>query len=536
MILEHRARLFSALGVAAAMLAVYVLTNAGRIDIIDGQIRYEVAANWLDTGEPTLRDPALLNTPFAIRSERGIYALYNAGASVAAMPLMLLSRALPGHTAERDRFAFSMTGPVFGAATAAVLVLAYGMLGLGTASAVCWAAIASVATMWWPGSLTVFDQNQHALLLLTALLLAWHSGRRASVGWSALAGLVGGLLLTYQEIYVLLLPFLGLPVFASTGPPPSAGSWRARDVDRAALVRYATFGAACGVGLLLFAAFNYGRFGTWLAQSRYGAPLFTGNPIAGLLSFSVSPGKSIVLFSPPVILAVAGAKGLFRRAPVVVAAVILVSLVHVLLVVQLPFFGGDWCWGPRYLLILVPLWALAFPFAAPAVGRWIVGIIVTAGLVVQLTGISIDYQRFFLERDFPPYFWVDQWVYFKHSQLMARTQELRALARDGVPADATRFSPTPNAQITYTPGGPPKGRRPSIWVRQFAVFYTLRPWPLWIYGLDAERRPIEPAPLLWACGALLAGGLVLLTLGLRRAARLPAGGAAPIGVVPTTSR
>jgi hypothetical protein len=535
-ILEHRARLLSALGVAASMLAVYTLSNAGRIDIIDGQIRYEVAANWLDTGAPTLRDPALLNTRLAIWSERGVYGFYNAGASVAAMPLMLLSRALPAHTVERDRFAFSMTGPVFGAATAAVLVLAYGMLGLGTGPAVCWAVIASVATMWWPGSLTVFDQNQHALLLLTALLLAWHSGRRESVGWAALAGLVGGLLLTYQEIYALLLPFLGLAVFASTGLSRSAATWRARDVDRAALVRYVSFGAACGVGLLLFVAFNYGRFGTALAPIRYQASLFSGNPIAGLLSLGVSPGKSILLFSPPVILAVAGAKGLFRRAPVVVVAVILVSLVHVLLIVQFPFFGGDWCWGPRYLLILVPLWALAFPFAGLAVGRSIIGIIVTAGLVVQLMGISIDYQRFFLERDFRPYFWVDQWVYFKHSQLMARTRELRALARDGVPADATRFSPTPNAQVTYTPGGPPEGRRPSIWMRQFAVFYTLRPWPLWIYGLDAERRPIEPAPLLWACGALLAGGLVLLTLGLRRAAPVPASGPPPIGVVPTAPR
>src|SRR5438552_18496558 len=119
---------------------------------------------------------------------------------------------------------------------------------------------------------------------------------------------------------------------------------------------------------------------------------------------------------------------------------------------------------------------------------------------------------------------------------MARTKELHAIARAGLPAYATRFSPTPNAQITYTPGGPPKDRRPSIWVRQFAVFYTLRPWPLWIYGLDAERRPIEPAPLLWACGALLAGGLVLLTVGLRRAPRVPAGGGAPLGVVSTTSR
>ena len=61
-------RVLSALGLSVSLLGVYVLTNAGRIDIIDGQIRYEVAANWLTTGEPTLRDRALTGTVFATRT------------------------------------------------------------------------------------------------------------------------------------------------------------------------------------------------------------------------------------------------------------------------------------------------------------------------------------------------------------------------------------------------------------------------------------------------------------------------------------
>ena len=532
MILEPRARLLSALGVALAVLALYVLTNAGRIDIIDGQIRYEVAANWLDTGAPTIRDRALLNTPFVIRTERVAYAVYNAGPSVSAMPLMLLSRALPGHTVERDRFAFSMTGPVFGAAVAGVLVIAYGVLGAGAVSAVWWAAMTSVATLWWPGSVTVFDQNQHALFLLAAVLLAWRAGCSGRVRLAAAAGLTGGILLTYQEVYVLLLPLLGLGVFASATASPSAPSWRGRAVDRAALLRYVAFCAACAVGLLAFVAFNHWRFGSALAESRYDNPLFSGNPLAGLLSLAVSPGKSIVLFSPLVILTLLGLRGLHKRAPVLVAAVCLISVIHVLLIIQLPFFGGDWCWGPRYLLVLIPLWALAFPFATQ-LHRWMLGVIVIAGFVVQLLGVSIDYQRFFLERDFHPYFWRNQWVYFEHSQLFARPLELLALVRDGVPAEATRFSPTPQAQITYTPGGPPKDRRPSVWVRQFSVFYTLRPWPFWSHRVDPERRPIEPAPLVWACGALFAAGLALITLGLRHASPLPADGAPSVGALPT---
>ena len=535
---EHRARLLCALGVTACVLAVYLVTGVGRIDIIDGQVRYDVAASWLDAGEPMIRDRALAGTSFATRTERGTFANYNAGGSVSSMPLMLVSRLVPGHTVERDRFVFSLTGAFFGAAVAGVLVIGYGMLGVGAASAVAWALVTAFATLWWPGSVTTFDQNQHAFFLLTALLLAWHSARAASgIGWAALAGLVGGVLLSYQELYLLLLPFVGLAVFASPEATFAARQgWRAYRIDAAATKRYLVFAAGCAVGLLAFIAFNVWRFGAMSPPSRYDNPLwFSGHAIAGLLSLGVSPGKSIVLFSPPVLLAIAGGARAFARARMTFAAVVLISIVYVLLIVQFPFFGGDWCWGPRYLLVVLPLWALAFPFSTQVVGRRTAGALVAAGLVVQLMAITVDHQRFFFAHDLGPYFWRDQWTYFKHSQIVARPGELVSLVRDGVPADARWFSPTPQAQITYTPAGPPRDRRPSEWMRQFAVFYLPRPWPAWVPRLDPAHRPIAPWPMLALCGALLAAGLTLIARETRRAPR-PVTGEVRDGAMPMTGR
>jgi hypothetical protein len=353
-----------------------------------------------------------------------------------------------------------------------------------------------------------------------------------------LAGLAGGALFVYQEAYVALLPFVGLAVFGARAETnPSSSPWRRTSIDRAALSRYGLFAAGCSVGLLAFMAFNHARFGTPFAPGRYDDPLlFSGNPVAGLLSLLASPGKSIVLFSPPVILALAGVRGLRRRAPMLLTAIGLVSLVHVLVIIQFAFFGGDWCWGPRYLLVLVPLWALAFPFAAERLNRGIVTSIVALGLVVQVMAISVDHQRFFLERDFAPYFWRDQWVYFKHSQLFARPRELAAIVRDGMPVEATRFSPTPQTQITYTPGAPPPSARPGLrWARQFVVFHTFRPWPVWIHRLESGRRPVEPWPIFLICGVLAGGGFLLVRLGLR-AGVLLAHHVPPIGIVSTTGR
>jgi hypothetical protein len=392
------------------------------------------------------------------------------------------------------------------------------MLELGLVRALVWTAIASLSTLWWPGSVTVFDQSQHAFFLLGAILTAWQSGRRSSLWLAALAGLTGGLLVAFQENYLLLLPLIGLPVLAHT--PGFGTPWLLfrQSLDRHAMLRYLLFGLCCGVGLLLFFSFNYWRFGMLLQPNRYGNPdLFWGNPVAAFVSLIASPGKSILLFSPPIVLAFFGFRGLFTRAPVLVATIVGVTLVHVLVVIQLAFFGGDWCWGPRYLLILIPLWALTFPFATSRVRRQIVSAVVVAGFAVQLMGISLDYQRFFLEHNLPPYFWVDQWSYFKQSQFLSRPGEIFALIRDGIPPEARQFSPTPTAQVTYTPLGPPDYRRDGArWVRLFAVFNTPRPWPFWISAVESERRPVNGLALGTACMAMLLVGLGLIHAGLRQ--------------------
>ena len=113
----------AALGLSLCLLGVYVLTSPGRIDMIDGQVRYEVARNWLDLGRPIVLDPTLIPIALTVKTPHGVYGVYNASASVTAMPLMLLSRALPGHQAERERFMFAMTGPAFGAALGGLLVV-----------------------------------------------------------------------------------------------------------------------------------------------------------------------------------------------------------------------------------------------------------------------------------------------------------------------------------------------------------------------------------------------------------------------------
>jgi hypothetical protein len=527
---ERQRRRLGAVGVFLALLGIYLLTAPGRIDIIDGQWRYEVTRNWLDAGEPVVTDPVLLGTGGQVVSPSSgkAYSVYNAAPSVAAMPLMLLSRLLPGHNLARDHALFSLTGPVYGAAIGALLIVAFGWLGLGMRRSLTCTAIVCLGTLWWPASVTVFDQNQHAVLLLATVLVGWQAARRRSPVLAGVAGMVGGLLVNYQEMYALLLPALGLAVFAApeTAPsaarPPEPGTAR-----RDAALRYVLFGLGCCVGIGLFAAFNVLRYGAPVLLSRYGlqsgggsadGPSTWGNPLAGFLSLAISPGKGIFWFSPPLVLMLLGARRLWARVPALTAAVVAASVIHLLVITRLAFFGGDWCWGPRYIIPILPLWALALPFALtrPGLPRCALAPLALAGLLIQVMGLSLDQHRFFYERNFVPSFWAaDPWVYFKHSQLLARPGEiLESLAAAPLP-EPVRFSAAPTGQPTYCPFGPPIPAQSREWVRHQRLFYLPRCWWGWFGVLPSKQQPVNPFWLLGVCGVPLAVGGVMLSRSLR---------------------
>ena len=195
-----------------------------------------------------------------------------------------------------------------------------------------------------------------------------------------------------------------------------------------------------------------------------------------------------------------------------------VSAIHLLVIIQLAFFGGDWCWGPRYAVTILPLWALALPFVTlSGRARRLAAPLAAAGLVVQLLGISLDYHRFFYDRNLPPNFWAaDPWVYFKQSQLISRPFELYRTWRTGLPAEAERFSAAPNGQVTYCPFGPRQAERSRMWERQYAVFFLPRPWPGWMWRIRPELRPVDPGPWLVLCAALLALGSAAVMNAVRR--------------------
>ena len=552
------ANLQLAAGVFFAVLAVYVLANPGRIDIIDGQVRYEVALNWVTSGRPVLCDRTVVHTSGVVGKHGFIYSNCGLAASVAAMPLVWVGVFYDVPPGEATRFLFCFTSSLLGALAAAILYLFYVELGVAVKEALVWTGVAAFATMMWPTSDTTFDNAQHACLVLIALFLGYMSGKRRSPCFAVLGGVVAGLLLTYQEYFALLIPLLAvstldwdswgnvgrtggtqafsrplrmllkfdLPGAIREFKRPSGFSPEGVEAFHRACRRFALYLLATLVGVAVMFDYNYYRFGSVFESGKLhpeahrGYPLF-GNPLAGLVTLLVSPGKSILFYSPPILLGFAGIRRLWRHKPQIGFVVVAASVVLVLFISTISFVGGDWCWGPRYLISLVPLWALALPFVNGRKGRRrnLVAAIVGLGLVIQCLAVSVDNERFFFERGLADYFWAkDPWFYFKHSALTARVGETLSLIK-GPPPSAVLFN-TDNDLPTYTVlPPPPKGisrTRTSYWMRNYLVFYVPKPWPLWIWDIPADQRGINPQALLAGIFGIALLGLALLRDGLQK--------------------
>ncbi len=464
------------LGVVLVTTALLVWLSPGRIDMIDGQIRYEVGKNLLLHGSPELRDPALIMG----RTGGGPhYSSYALGASLAGAPAIWLGHFLGSEL--EAQFLFALTTPLFAAALAGLLVVAYRMLGLSARQSVAWAFITVFATQVLPTSLTFFDQVPEATLLMAAVVLLMRA--RTPVAF-AVAGLFAGAIVFWQTAYVVLVPVMALSLVTRS-------SWS----DRSERLAVLAFWGGLAVGPLSAAAYNFFRF-TDVSQIAVSAgPPRLANPLVGLAVLLLSPDKSLFLYSPAVLLALPGLRELWRRASRTARFAFGVTASQLLFVSSLLFCAGDWCWGPRYLAVTLPLVMLAAPFGAARLNKGVVVGTVALSLTIALLGISLDHHQFFFDRNLPAQFWTDRSFYFRESALAARPFELaESLTRSFAPSAKALF-PGPYPELpTYTTFGPPPGSESFAfqWQERFPGLYWPRPWPLW----SRLHGTFETVPLL----------------------------------------
>jgi len=511
--------------------------------MVDGQYRFDVSRNMVNMSGPALSDFWLVQGPLPTNPKTGnFYSYYTAPASLVPLPLMILSRAFLGVRNAADRFSFSIASAFIGALIGPLLLVFFRRLRIPLKPAIGWTMVFALTTLWWPGSETVLDQTQHGIALLAMTLFAYDAAKGGKWQSALLTGLMGGLLYNYRVPFAALLP--AFPIYWIV-EARRAGSGRPKP-DWAIVAKIALFFVGLGVGLAGYAYYNLVRFGQFDMPVFENGVSMLGNPVAGFLTLMISPGKGLFWFSPPMILAGFGFMAFLKKDRGLTGLIVAVTVLHIGEMSFLSFAGGDWCWGPRYLLPIMPLWALMFPFIAVRATKQVVTVgLIGIGFIVQVMAISLDHHRFFYYRRLTPHFWLDKWAYFRFSQLASRPAEIveSILEHD---KDRPKVNSSPNGEATYCPFGPPgqvepnqakapkrptqgqhrsplqrlttaqtaknilkaasKPRGPAkpppdprVWEEQFRIFYLPRPWWGWIDHVPSDQRPLDPKGMLILC-------------------------------------
>jgi hypothetical protein len=161
--------------------------------------------------------------------------------------------------------------------------------------------------------------------------------------------------------------------------------------------------------------YNYYRFGSiyetgfQLISAKTGIDLFYGTPIlTGLYGFLLSPGKGIFYYSPVAILFFPAIVPFYKKHPALALSFIMIILSNILFFSKYYYWHGDWAWGPRYLLVVLPFMIIPVvelletdkilmkSYLRSAVIYGILGL----GIVIQVAAVSVHCYKYFIDLQF----------------------------------------------------------------------------------------------------------------------------------------
>jgi len=283
-----------------------------------------------------------------------------------------------------------------GGAIVAMLFMVGMQLSPNRRAALLMAISAGLATLVMSEATHFYQHELDALMAITAF---WFFSRRETDDLDH-RGLLGGLCL---GVAILSRPdaLTAVVVLWLYG---AASAWRVvRDFgDRwPRMVRRTILAAAgplCGAAGSMY--FNYLRFGNILQfgyiEDRARFVLDVPQITRAVGAYLFSPGLSIFLFAPPLILALAVGRQAYRRWPLETITVVAASVAHLLLISSMKTWSGDLSFGPRFMLesivLLMPLTLPAFEIAVEGSLRMrsAVAAVLGLGLAVQLLGIGVN--------------------------------------------------------------------------------------------------------------------------------------------------
>jgi hypothetical protein len=333
--------------------AVYLLTWGGHYTSGDGaqKIAWAKAMLFGDSGG--------INP-----GPNGVYSKYGIGHSLIAMAPLAAASFIQRHTGIRCEAALYTLIFVLNGAILLALV-AYYLFQFCETRRVWWTiALIGFGTTWWPYTKLDFSEALVATFLFAGFVLM-------RFGRPVLGMALAGFTITIRTDSIVLIALLVL--------------WY--------LFEHRTLGSALKLGLailpslLIVAAANWYRYHS-VSDLGYAEERFTTPLLIGLTGILVSGGKSIFLFSPPLILGFLGWKRFRARPATRNDAMLFVAVFGAELLVYSKWWdwSSDDAWGVRFMIPSVVL--MCIPAVEVLERRLLVAAVAAVGLAVQVLAVT----------------------------------------------------------------------------------------------------------------------------------------------------
>ena len=334
---------------------IYLLTWAGHYTSGDGAQKVAWAKAML------FRHTANLSTTGGIQ-----FSKYSVGHSLIAMPGFAIAASIATLSHVKCEAAFYTLLFIVNGAFFVYLAWTYLMRRYSIAQAWGTVVLIGLCSTWWPYTKLDFSEPLVLTILFAGFLLATR-------GNPVLGVVVASLAITVRPDSVVQALILCLWLAWRSG------SWR--------LLVFT--GPAIFPALLINAFCNYVRWGSF-HEMGYAGETFSTPLLVGLYGILFSAGKSIFLFSPPLILGVLGISRFIRKPEgrQEAAFFVAVFLSELLLYSKWWDWSGDDAWGVRFLVPGVMLICL---FAVEMLKfRFLVAAVAFTGFFVQTLGVLIN--------------------------------------------------------------------------------------------------------------------------------------------------
>jgi hypothetical protein len=364
-VLKKNERRYLAFSLGLFLFAIYLLSYRGGFHSIDEASIFAVTESLVKFGRLNTNQIAWTQWTTSQPEAQGffgvdgqVYSKKGLALSLAQAPLYWLALRLPGLGMLQT---VSLLNAFLTAATGSLIFMFLERLGYSPMKALLTALIFGLATISFVYAKYLFSEPLTGLLLLLAAYMLLVYRQEWGVRHVLVAGLAAGFAVLARANNLFLVPIFGLYLFSVSAWP------NLRALKRSEIKPYLSheiklrnpffiFLLGLAVPGLVMLVYNTLRSGNPF-QTGYDLALFSANIFLGLYKLLFSPLRGLFIYSPLLLLSLAGWWLLRRAHPA--EAWLFAGLVGVTLGLFSAWSSGEGLsWGSRFLVPLVPFFSL----------------------------------------------------------------------------------------------------------------------------------------------------------------------------------